>query len=340
MTAGRGEGAKIKLEHGSGGALARDLVESVIYPHFKNDRFPELSDASSFETSGELFVTTDTYVVDPPFFPGGDIGRLAVFGTCNDLAVAGAKPLFLTLGFVLEEGFAVADLERVLESIARAAEEAGVRIISGDTKVVPEGKGGGIFINSSGIGERVFSHRISNTNIRAGDAVLVTGPIGSHGIAILAAREALSVGANLRSDCANLYPLCRELFSLGAELRFLRDATRGGVASILNEMAAGMDFGIEVREDDVPIEQNVAAVSEILGINPLEVANEGVAVAVVSGPAAERACSSLKGHAIGREAVTIGRVTDSHPGKVILLTRVGGRRLLDFPRGLLLPRIC
>ncbi len=332
--------SNIKLEHGSGGALSRELVDSVIYPFFSGTDYRELSDASSVTINGEILITTDTYVVDPPFFPGGDIGELAVFGTCNDLAVSGAKPRFLTLGFVLEEGLPLSDLRRILRSIARAAKEAQVKIVTGDTKVVPQGKGGGIFVNTTGIGQRVVSDVLSPSKIQVGDAVIVTGPVGSHGTTILAVRESLSVGSKLVSDCAFLFPMCEKLFGMKEKVRFLRDATRGGVAAILNEIVADQKFSIWVREKDVPVEENVAATAEILGLNPLEIANEGVVIAIVAGPEAERAVNRLREHSRGRGATIIGEVKDTYPGKVILLTPIGGRRMLDFPRGLVLPRIC
>lgn len=330
----------IKLEHGSGGHLSRWLVEEVIYPVFKSEAYTHLGDSSRLSIQGIPFFTTDTYVVDPPFFPGGDIGKLAVFGTCNDLAVAGARPRYLSLGFILEEGFPLEHLRAVLSSIARAAEEAEVAIVTGDTKVVPRGKGGGIYINSSGIGEQEEVSGLTGERISPGDRVIITGPVGEHGIAVMAKREGLSVAEALTSDCAPLYPLLEPLFSLGQDLRFLRDATRGGVAAIVNEVVAGTGLGIEVSEDAVPIAEKVRSVAEILGLNPLEVANEGVAVCVVAPSAEERTLSLLREHSRGREAAVIGRVVTDHAGKVVLETTIGGKRILDFPRGLLLPRIC
>jgi hydrogenase expression/formation protein HypE len=330
----------IKLEHGSGGALSRELVESIIYPCFRGADYSELSDASAVQISGQPLVTTDTYVVDPLFFPGGDIGKLAVFGTCNDLAVCGAQPRFLTLGLVLEEGLPLSDLRRILQSITEAAEEAKVKIVTGDTKVVPCGKGGGIFINTTGIGQRVFSGVLSPSKVRAGDAIIASGPVGSHGTTILAVRESLSVGGQLSSDCAFLYPLCEMLYDLKGGLRFLRDATRGGVAAILNEIVTDQPYSIWIDEQRIPVEKNVAAAAEILGLNPLEIANEGVVIGVVAGTEASSALSKLKKHPLGREAEIIGEVRETNAGKVILLTAIGGRRILDFPRGLLLPRIC
>ncbi|MBA7562938.1 Carbamoyl dehydratase HypE [subsurface metagenome] len=332
---------RITLEHGSGGALSRQLTEELIYPILKNEAYGELADATAFKIQGRAFITTDTYVVDPPFFPGGDIGTLGVFGTCNDLAVCGARPRYLTMGLVLEEGFPTSDLKRVLESVRRAADQAGVLVISGDTKVVPSGKGGGIFMNTTGVGEALGNHLLSAKNIKRGDKVLISGPIGSHGLAILAAREGLKIAACLSSDCAALFPLCAALYSLGKDLRFMRDATRGGAAAVLNEAVGGnSECGLEILETAFPVPTAVAAASDLLGLNPMEIANEGVFIAVVAPAAADRALSLLRSFDTGREACRIGAVDNRYPGKVILETAVGGRRILDLPRGLLLPRIC
>ncbi len=332
---------RITLEHGSGGWLSRQLTEEVIFPFFRGEGYPALLDAAPIPLAGEAWLTTDTYVVDPPFFPGGDIGRLAVFGTCNDLAVLGARPRLLSLGLVIEEGWPVEELKRVLRSVREAADEAGVRVVTGDTKVVPAGKGGGIYLNTSGVGEQVPGAAPLHPNrLREGDFVLVSAPIAAHGIAVLAARERLPLAAGLRSDCAFLGPLCAALLPLGEGLRFLRDATRGGVAAVLNEAARDRGLGLEVEEARVPLEPAVEAAADLLGLNPLEVANEGVLVAVVSAESRDPALEALRGQPLGRKADWIGRVTPAHPGRVVLETRVGGRRFLDFPRGLLLPRIC
>jgi hydrogenase expression/formation protein HypE len=330
----------IRLEHGSGGALSRELVERVIHPLFRGPHYAGLTDAAPIVLEGEGRITTDTYVVDPPFFPGGNIGRLAVFGTCNDLSVSGARPRFLTLALVLEEGLPLSLLRRALEEAAGAAAEAGVFVVSGDTKVVPAGKGGGLFINTTGVGELSFSPGIDAARIRPGDRVLVSGPLGAHGLAVLAAREALPVGDAVRSDCAFLHPLCERLYGLGADLRFLRDATRGGLAAVLNEAAADAALGMLVREERVPVEDTVAKAAEILGLDPLEIANEGVLVAVVCGESAGEAVRRLRADPLGLQAAEIGQVTDGPAGRVLLETRIGGRRVLPMPRGLLLPRIC
>lgn len=334
------EDGVVRLEHGSGGALSRDLVESVIYPVLASDAYPELSDASPLSSGSELLLTTDGYVVDPPFFPGGDIGTLCVFGTCNDLAVCGARVLSLSLAMIVEEGFPISQLQRALVSAADSAREAGARIVTGDTKVVPRGKGGGLFMTTAGVGARVFPHRLSPSMARPGDAVIVSGPLGAHGITILAARESLPVGDTLRSDAACLYPIASALFPLGESLRFMRDATRGGVAAVLNEAVRGATWGIEVEEDEFPVDPDVRAVCDLLGLNPLEIANEGVLVAFVAEQAAEKALDALRSFPLGRQARLVGKVTASNPGAVIMITSIGGKRLMDFPRGLLLPRIC
>jgi hydrogenase expression/formation protein HypE len=245
------------------------------------------------------------------------------------------------VGLVLEEGFPTADLQRALESVRQASEQAGVFVISGDTKVVPAGKGGGIFLNTTGVGQAMGDHSLGVDNIRTGDSVLISGPVGSHGLAILATREGLKIGASIRSDCAPLFPLCEALYGLGDRLRFMRDATRGGAAAVLNETVShSKEYGLEVSETAFPVTGTVAAAADLLGLNPLEIANEGVLIAVVAREAAAQALSLLHSFPIGREACQIGVVSDRYPGQVILETSVGGRRILDLPRGLLLPRIC
>jgi hydrogenase expression/formation protein HypE len=330
----------IRLEHGSGGALSRDLVEQVIHPVFRGESYPELTDASPLEIGSDFLMTTDGYVVDPPFFPGGDIGRLSVLGTCNDLAVCGAKPVCISLALVIEEGFPVPDLRRILESAAAAAREANTRVVTGDTKVVPMGKGGGIFLTTAGVGKRVFPHVLSPSRLRDGDSVIVSAPVGAHGLTVLAARESLPVAGSLQSDMAFLYPPVSRLFHLADSLHFMRDATRGGVAAVLNEAVQGSAWGLEVQEDAFPVSEEVRTVSNLLGLNPLEIANEGVFVAVVAGQAEANALDSLRGHPLGKGARCVGHVTTAQPGTVQMTTRVGGQRRVDFPRGLLLPRIC
>jgi hydrogenase expression/formation protein HypE len=330
----------IRLEHGSGGALSRDLVELVIHPLFRSDAYPDLTDASPVEIGSNYLLTTDGYVVDPPFFPGGDIGMLSVFGTANDLAVCGAEPICVSLALVLEEGFPISDLKRILQSAAAAAREANARIVTGDTKVVPKGKGGGIFVTTSGLGRRVFPHVLATRRIQAGDSVIVSGPLGAHGLTVLAARESLPVAGSLRSDTAFLYPLVSRLFHLSESLRFMRDATRGGISSVLNEIVRSAPWGIVLEESDLPVTDEVRTVSDLLGLNPLEIANEGVFVAVVAGQAEEEALRALHGLPLGKGARRIGKVSADKPGAVLMTTKIGGTRIVDFPRGLLLPRIC
>ncbi len=330
----------VKLEHGSGGALSHRLTSEVIFPFFRGQTYRELSDSSLCTVSAEILVTTDSYVVDPLFFPGGDIGRLAVFGTCNDLAVGGGKPRFLTLGLIAEEGLPLSQLKRVLASVAGAATSAEVEVISGDTKVVPAGKGGGLYVNTAGIADRVFQLPLTRSNVRETDAVIVSGPVGAHGIAVLSARESLSVGRQIESDLASLSALCGTLFPLGNRLRFLRDATRGGVAAVLNELVHNTGLGLEVSEQHFPVSPKVAAVADLLGLQPLEIANEGVIVAVVAQEAASEAVKRMRSDSHGKQAAIVGQVTSTRPGTVVLETLIGGRRILDFPQGLLLPRIC
>jgi len=334
------EGRLIRLEHGSGGALSRDLVEEIIHPVFRSDAYPELLDASPIEAGSDFLMTTDGYVVDPPFFPGGNIGMLSVFGTCNDLAVCGAKPICISLALVIEEGFPVADLQRALASAADAAHEANARIVTGDTKVVPRGKGGGLFVTTTGLGRRVFPHPLSPSRIREGDRVIVSGPLGAHGLTVLAAREGLPVAGAIRSDAAFLYPLASRLFHFGDSLRFMRDATRGGVASVLNEVVRGAAWGLAVDEAAFPVAEEVRTVADLLGVNPLEIANEGVFVALVAPEAEAGAIEALHAHPLGRSARCVGLVTRARQGSVLMTTRIGGKRIMDFPRGLLLPRIC
>lgn len=334
------EQESIRLEHGSGGALSRDLIESVIHPVLKNESYMELTDASPLEIGSDFLMTTDGFVVDPPFFPGGDIGRLSIFGTCNDLAVSGAKPICMSLALVIEEGFPVADLRRALESAAGAAREANARIVTGDTKVVPRGRGGGLFIITSGVGRRVFPHVLSPARVREGDSVIVSGPLGAHGLTVLSARESLPVGTSLRSDMAFLYPPISRLFHLADRLRFMRDATRGGAAAVLNEIAHDAPWGIDVDEESFPVTEDVRTVASLLGLSPLEIANEGVFIAIVSAEAEAEALEALHGHPLCRSARCVGRVSRRRAGTVIMTTRVGGQRIVDLPRGLLLPRIC
>ena len=332
----------IRLEHGSGGELSRRLVEEVIHPYLRCPASADLPDAARLDLAGPIAFTTDSYVVDPPFFPGGDIGRLAVFGTCNDLAVSGARARALSLALVLEEGLPVEVLRRVLASVKAAAAEAGIEVVTGDTKVVGRAspdRAPGLHLNTAGVGVVVFE-TLGRSLVRPGDRLIVSGALGAHGVAVLAAREGLSAARGIRSDCALLWPLAERLFSLGPAVRFLRDATRGGLAAMANELCRGMRFGVALRERDVPADPDVAVALDLLGLDALEVANEGVLVAVVAGAAAGEAVASLCSHPTGARAAICGAITADGPARVVLETTIGGRRLVDFPRGLLLPRIC
>jgi len=287
-----------------------------------------------------LAFTTDSYVVTPIFFPGGDIGELAVNGTINDLAVGGAPPLVLSLAFILEEGLPVADLRRVVDSVRGAAERAGVQIVTGDTKVVGRGSGDKIFINTSGIGLIAPGVELSSRNVRPGDAVLLSGPIGDHGVAILSQREGLEFAGEIASDTAPLHQLTAAALAACPRIHAMRDPTRGGVAATLVEIATRQRLGIEVDERAVPVRDAVRGACELLGLDPLFVANEGKLIAFVPEDDADRTLAALREHPIGRDACRIGRVTGQHPGVVLLRTPIGGDRILDLPFGEALPRIC
>ena len=333
--------ARILLAHGSGGSLSHRLVEELFLPAFRNPALQLMEDSGPFMGGGHhLVATTDSYVVDPPFFAGGDIGRLAICGTVNDLAVSGARPLCLTAGFILEEGLELELLRRVLESMRAAAAEAGVAIVAGDTKVVPRGKADRIFINTAGVGLVETAEPPGAARIQAGDAVLINGPIGDHGMAVMAAREGLALGGDLRSDCAPLFGLIDAVRAAGITLHAMRDPTRGGLATTLNELAAAAGVLIEIEEPLVPVRESVQAACEILGLDPLYVANEGKVVCFVPGGQAEAALSAMRRHPHGREAARIGQVRSAPRPLVKLNTGIGGARILDLLSGEQLPRIC
>ena len=333
---------RVQLGHGSGGKMSAALVRERFLPLFRNDILAQLGDAAIVEVGGQsLAISTDTFVVQPLEFPGGNIGSLAVHGTVNDLAMMGARPAWLSAGFVLEEGLPLDVLDRVVQAMADAANDAGVLLVAGDTKVVERGKADGIFINTTGVGLRPANFAPAPTRAQAGDAVIVSGPIGRHGIAIMTAREGLAFEAELTSDSAALTPLVEALRQrVGDAVHTLRDPTRGGMASALNEIAAAAGVGIVLDETLIPIPGPVAAACEMLGFDPLYVANEGVLVAFVAETAADAAVTALRGHPLGRAAARIGRVTASHPGLVVLETGIGGTRVVDMLPGDQLPRIC
>jgi hydrogenase expression/formation protein HypE len=332
---------KILLAHGAGGKQSRDLVNEIFAKHFSNPTLDAMGDAGVVEMPGDkIAMTTDGYVVKPIFFPGGNIGKLAICGTVNDLAVSGAKPRYITAGFVIEEGFPLRELEEITSTMAKAAKEAGVAIIAGDTKVVARGDCEGVFITTAGIGEIVSTEPITPDRIQPGDAIIINGSIADHGMAIMAARKNLSLSAPIVSDCASLGGLTSALMDAIPETRFMRDATRGGLAAVLCEACEGQKFGIEISEDSIPLNEATAATCEILGIDPLHVANEGKLIAFVPGDRAELALETLKKNPAGRGSAIIGVVTKSDPGRVKLATTIGTHRLISMPTGDLLPRIC
>jgi len=337
-----GQSERVLLGHGSGGKLSAALLRDRFLPRFGNEVLEQLGDAAVVAVSGdEVAVSTDSFVVSPLEFPGGNIGHLAVHGTVNDLAMAGAEPLYLSAGFILEEGLSLDLLDRVLGAMEGAARAAGVIVVTGDTKVVERGKADGMFINTTGIGKVDPGFRPDPTRARGGDVVLVSGPIGSHGVAIMAAREDLRFEVEVQSDTACLVPLVWALREACAPaVRSLRDPTRGGVASALNEIAASSGVGISLDQDALPIPGPVGAACEMLGLDPLYVANEGILVAIVAPEAAEQALAALRTHPLGQHAVRIGTVNDERPGLVTVRTLLGSSRVVDMLPGDQLPRIC
>jgi len=333
---------QIQLGHGSGGKMSAALLAERFLPHFGNPTLTKLGDAAVVDVaSSRLAVSTDTFVVRPLEFPGGNIGTLAIHGTVNDLAMMGARAKYLTAGFVLEEGLELLTLDRIIAEMARAASEAGVVIITGDTKVVERGKADGVFINTTGVGEMDAAFMPAPERARPGDAVLVSGPIGRHGIAVMAVREGMAFEAEVESDTANLSPLVELLRgAVGSAVHVLRDPTRGGMASALNEIARAAGVGIMLDETAIPIPGPVSAACEMLGFDPLYVANEGIMVAIVDHDSSELALAALRAHPLGTEAVVIGRVVPEHAGLVALRTAIGGTRVVDMLPGDQLPRIC
>ncbi len=334
----------ITLSHGSGGKATHNLIEGVFAPAFSNPLLEPLDDAATFTVdplSPRLAFTTDSYVVSPLFFPGGDIGKLAVHGTINDLAMAGAEPLYLSVGFILEEGFSIADLRRIVDSMAAAATDAGVSIVTGDTKVVQRGKADGLFINTAGVGLVRARWPMGQTQVQPGDRILLSGPIGDHGIAIMLAREALEIETTVQSDTAPLHTLVAALLEVAEDgLHCLKDPTRGGVATTLNEMALSSQVAIALDERAIPVRAEVRGACEILGLDPLTIANEGKLLAAVAPEAAEAALSALRAQPLGHEAAIIGTVQPGPAGMVFLRTDIGGTRVLDMLVGDPLPRIC
>ena len=337
---------RITMSHGSGGKATQTLVEAIFLEMFRNPLLEPLEDAAELRLPGlrdsgaRLALTTDSYVVSPLFFPGGDIGDLAVNGTVNDLSVSGAKPMYLSAGFILEEGFPVADLTRVVESMRNAATAAGVCVVTGDTKVVQRGKADGCYINTAGVGLIDRDVTLGVARAQPGDAIIVSGPIGDHGITVMLARGELDIEADVRSDTAPLNGLVAALLDAVPGVRAMRDATRGGVATILNEIARAADVGVLAVEEDIPVRAAVRGACELLGIDPMYVACEGRLVAVVPGDSADAAVAALRGHPLGAQAAVIGEVSAAQPGIVRLKTAFGGTRIVDLLVGDPLPRIC
>lgn len=331
----------ILLDHGSGGRASHDLVTQVFLPEFKNALLESLEDSAVFEIGGiRLAFSTDSYTVDPIFFPGGDIGSLAVHGTVNDVSMRGAEPLYLSVGYIIEEGFPMTDLERIIKSMKEAAEASGVQIIAGDTKVVNRGCADKIFINTAGVGIVKKDVDISGKNAKVGDAVLVSGTMGDHGVTILSMREGLSFEAPIQSDSAPLNGLTAAMMAVSDNIRVMRDPTRGGLATTLNEIALQSKVGIELVESQIPLREGVEGACELLGLDPLYLANEGKLIAIVAPEDADKVLACMKANVYGRDAAVIGSVVADNPGRVFMKTGIGGTRILDMLAGEQLPRIC
>ena len=330
---------KILLSHGSGGTAMSSLINELMLEKFDNPILKDLTDSAILKPSGEqkLCFTTDSYVVNPLFFPGGDIATLAINGTVNDLSVMGAKPLYISCSFILEEGFDWGILDKITTSMAKAARRAGVQIVTGDTKVVEKGSADKIFINTSGVGILQKDLVLSKNKIKAGDKIIINGEIGAHGLAVMSKRE--NFKTDIKSDCVPLWELIESMLIVGG-VKFMRDPTRGGVASVLCEIADMGAFGIQIKEESLPIHENVSSFSEILGLDPLYIANEGKVIAVVTEDKAHVILSKMKKHPLGKEASIIGEITKGNKGKVLLETVIGGKRIIDRLVGDQLPRIC
>lgn len=332
---------RIILGHGSGGKLSAQLIENIFLPAFRNPILDKLDDQAILQINGtRLAFTTDAFVVTPLFFPGGDIGRLAVNGTVNDLAMSGARPLYLAAAFILEEGLPTEELRRIVQSMSQAAKDAGVQLVAGDTKVVNRGKGDKVFISTTGIGVVEGQVNISADRAHAGDKIILSGHIGDHGMAILSQREHLEFEGVIESDCAALHELVRDMIAASANIHCLRDPTRGGVATVLNEIAQRSHVGMLLRETQIPVRDTVRGACEILGLDPLYVANEGKLIAMVSAQDASAVLDRMHNNPLGRDACVIGEVVGEHTAMVLMQTEIGGTRILDTLFGEQLPRIC
>jgi hydrogenase expression/formation protein HypE len=332
---------RVDMSHGSGGRAMAQLIDELFVTALGNEYLAQGNDGALLpKTGGRLVMSTDSHVVSPLFFPGGDIGCLSVHGTINDVAVMGAKPLYLAASFILEQGFPLSDLKRIVESMAEASRQAGVPIVTGDTKVVEQGKGDGVFITTTGVGVVADGVNLSGSQARPGDKILLSGTIGDHGMAILSKREGLAFDAPIVSDTAALHGLVAAMLDCGANIRALRDPTRGGLATTLNEIARQSGVGMALNEAAIPVNKAVEAACEFLGLDPLYVANEGKLVAICAPEDADRLLAAICSHPLGRRAVIIGEVLDDPHGFVQMTTRMGGRRIVDWLTGEQLPRIC
>jgi hydrogenase expression/formation protein HypE len=332
----------IVMGHGGGGKLSAELIEHLFLPAFRNDALANLGDASIVPLAGErLAISTDSFVVRPMFFPGGSIGDLAVNGTVNDLAVSGARPLYLSVGMILEEGLPIASLARIVADMAKAAQAAGVQIVTGDTKVVEKGHGDGCYVNTAGVGLVSNAIEVGPSRARAGDAVIVSGTIGDHGTAIMSVREGLEFQTTIRSDTAALNGLIEKILETGgSSVHVMRDPTRGGVASSLNEIAAASKVGVVLEEKVIPVRAEVRAACELLGLDPIYVANEGKVLVFVAQDRASAVLEAMRGHPLGGDSVIIGKAVEQHPGMVVAHTAIGASRVVAMQIGEQLPRIC
>jgi len=331
---------KILLAHGSGGRLSHELIKGYLLGYISNEILCKMDDSAVISLAGRLAFTTDSFVVKPLFFPGGDIGRLAVCGTVNDLATSGARPLYLSLALIIEEGFPLGDLQKIMESMRNAATEAGIKIVTGDTKVVNHGGADGLFINTSGIGVIPDNTNISGANARPGDKIILSGTLGDHSVAVMAAREKLRFQIPVQSDCAPLNTLVESIMEFREYIHCLRDPTRGGLATTLNELAGQSETGMIIYEDALPVKNAVRSACDMLGLDPVYVANEGKMVVIAAPEKSEQILEAMRSHKYGRESAIIGEVTAKNPGRVIMKTILGASRIIDMLSGELLPRIC
>jgi hydrogenase expression/formation protein HypE len=332
---------RILLAHGGGGSLTRELIEELFLAKFENPVLKPLDDSAVLVMAGKGYAfTTDSYVVSPYIFPGGDIGKLAVCGTVNDLAVMGAQPYWLSLSFILEEGLPIADLQRIVESIRATAAEVGVQIVTGDTKVVEHGKCGGLYINTAGIGHILTPNWLGAANVKPGDAVILSGSLGEHGVAVMSQRAGIAFQTSVVSDCAALWPLVKKILDTKVELHAMRDPTRGGLAAAVCDIARASNVAIRLDEKALPVSREVHGACELLGLDPLTIANEGKLLVFCRQADAAQVLAAMKGHALGKGAVVIGAVHEKPKGMALLQTTIGGERIVDMPTGEDLPRIC